>query len=143
MDKISNNKNKINILHFNDVYELDMLNHFVYNFKKHDKGHLKLFSGDVFSPSIASNFFKGQQFIKPLNQLNVDVACVGNHDLDFGTDHLKMLVSQLKFPWLLSNLRFRGGAIISGTKDFHVIEHNGIKVGFIGLAAQEWIDQGY
>ena len=42
--------------------------------------------------------------IKPLNVLGIDLACFGNHDLDYELDHVKKLVGMTNFPWLLSNI---------------------------------------
>jgi hypothetical protein len=39
-----------------------------------------------------------------LNLLGTNVACVGNHDLDFGVKQFQNLAAQCKFPWLLANV---------------------------------------
>jgi 2',3'-cyclic-nucleotide 2'-phosphodiesterase (5'-nucleotidase family) len=39
-----------------------------------------------------------------LNLLGTDVACVGNHDLDFGVKQFQNLAAQCTFPWLLANV---------------------------------------
>lgn len=99
---------KLNIVHFNDCYELDMAAKFVKKFRSYDSYNpLRLFSGDVFSPSIASNFFFGEHMVQPLANLDLHVSCVGNHDYDFGVDHLSGLIGKLNFPWLLSNLKWK------------------------------------
>lgn len=75
-----------------------------------------------------------------LNHLNVDVACYGNHDFDFGETRLVELSRKVHFPWVLSNVTrvtengdisreplACGGRYITRTVQ-------GYKVGFIGLA---------
>lgn len=42
--------------------------------------------------------------IKPLNSFQIDLACLGNHDLDYPLDHVKELKDATNFPWLLSNV---------------------------------------
>lgn len=42
--------------------------------------------------------------IKPLNSFGIDLACFGNHDLDYSLDHVKYLIGKTNFPWLLSNV---------------------------------------
>lgn len=42
--------------------------------------------------------------ILPLNSFKIDVACIGNHDLDYKEEQVKKLMSQTNFPWLLSNV---------------------------------------
>jgi 5'-nucleotidase len=48
---------------------------------------LVLFSGDIFSPSVSkigdnlvSTMFKGEHMVPVIDELEIDVACVGNHD---------------------------------------------------------------
>ena len=71
---------------------------------------LTLFSGDAFSPSTLGLIYEGQQMVKPLNSINIDVACCGNHDFDFSLKITKqlfcnfILLAQTNFPWLLSNV---------------------------------------
>jgi 5'-nucleotidase len=43
------------------------------------------------------------------------------------------------FPWILSNVRFEDGSPIADALQFVIIEHAGLKIGFIGLAEEEWI----
>ena len=64
---------------------------------------LLLFSGDSLSPSMISCVTKGEHMIRVLNHLQVDAACVGNHDLDFGCSHFKNMQGLSKFPWLCTN----------------------------------------
>jgi len=52
---------------------------------------LTLFSGDVFSPSLLSAEYKGENMIRPLNSFKIDLACLGNHDLDYPIEHVKKL----------------------------------------------------
>lgn len=65
---------------------------------------LTLFSGDVFSPALLSSECQGQNMIKPLNSFKIDCACLGNHDLDFPLEHVKVLKDQTNFTWLCSNV---------------------------------------
>lgn len=52
--------------------------------KYRDRDPLVIFSGDIFSPSSLSITFKGEHMMGFLKRAGVHVACVGNHDLDFG-----------------------------------------------------------
>ena len=95
----------LEILHFNDVYKLtegravqiensDVQTRggaarFVTAMKKHGCDQkLVLFSGDLLSPSLLSHFKRGHQFVEVFNALNVQVSCLGNHDVfDYGVDN--------------------------------------------------------
>jgi len=39
-----------------------------------------------------------------LKRAKVDVACVGNHELDFGLERFEHLSKMSGIPWLLSNI---------------------------------------
>ena len=69
-----------------------------------------------------------------MNKIKTDVACLGNHDLDFGVLQFMHLATLCEFPWLCANVidPAVGGPIgkLNGT---HILESNGLKVGVIGL----------
>lgn len=102
---------------------------------------LVLFAGDVFNPSVESSVTRGSHMVPLLNAFKLDVACVGNHDFDFGFPHLQTLMSSCNFPWLLSNIvdTARDGKQPEGVKRFETFERCGVKVGVIGLVEEDWI----
>ena len=51
-----------------------------------------------------STMTRGKQMMPVLNGIGVHVACLGNHDLDFGLDHFVTLSKQCNFPWLVANV---------------------------------------
>lgn len=65
---------------------------------------LTLFSGDAFSPSLLSTELEGENMVKPLQAFGIDLACYGNHDLDYELDHVMDMIKRTGFPWLLSNV---------------------------------------
>jgi 5'-nucleotidase len=79
-----------------------------------------------------------------LNKIGTDVACLGNHDLDFGVEQLKYLAEQCNFPWLVANVddpALGEGISIGGLpKTVMLKSSNGLKVGVIGLVEREWLD---
>ncbi|EIW81808.1 Metallo-dependent phosphatase, partial [Coniophora puteana RWD-64-598 SS2] len=109
-----------------------------------DNGHgegLTLFSGDVFSPSPHSSITRGKHMTSVMNALNVDVGVVGNHEFDFGYPRLAELVEMASFPWLLSNVvDTTTNAVPKPMKEFHVVEHAGVRIGFIGLVEKQWLE---
>ena len=92
------------------------------------------------------------------NQLGIHVACLGNHDLDFGVKRISELVGQTgPSSWLISNIVLNQQHPESGHKvwvspganhtrvggllRYHVISNwkdTGLKIGFMGLAEKEW-----
>ena len=51
-----------------------------------------------------STKFEGQQMIYPFEQFNVDISCLGNHELDMGIEHGNNLIAQTSCPWIMTNL---------------------------------------
>ncbi|PCG96061.1 5'-Nucleotidase/apyrase [Penicillium occitanis (nom. inval.)] len=104
---------------------------------------ITLFSGDVFNPSLESTVTKGQHMIPFLNKIGTDVACIGNHDLDFGVAQFRHLRSQCKFPWLLANVLDPALGdnvpLANCEKTVMLTSSNGIKIGIIGLGEREWL----
>jgi 5'-nucleotidase len=94
-------KESFRIIHFNDVYDLQPgekepiggVAHFKTAIDQYKTSNtLVLFSGDVFSPSVLSNVYKGHQMIEPMNSFGIDAACLGNHDFDYPIDHVMKLI---------------------------------------------------
>ena len=83
------NEPDIVIIHFNDVYELDLTPYFagVVNSIRAQYPHLLLlFGGDGYSPSVMSAVTRGKHMVPVLNELKVDAAVMGNHDFDYGIE---------------------------------------------------------
>lgn len=95
---------------------------------------LTFFSGDAFNPSMESSVTKGSHMPPILNIVKTDIACLGNHDLDFGVEKFMELAKLCKFPWLCANIvdpAVEGQ--IGKVKRTQMLESNGVKVGVIGL----------
>ncbi len=138
---------KLTILHFNDVYEIESrrqepvggVARFIQRLKAVPEG-LVLFSGDALAPSIMSTVTKGEHMIKFLNMMNIKAACMGNHDFDFGVEHLEKMVAESNFPWMLSNVTdAKTGARMANGIESMIIVHEGIKIGLMGLIEEEWL----
>jgi 2',3'-cyclic-nucleotide 2'-phosphodiesterase (5'-nucleotidase family) len=138
----------LNIIHFNDVYEIEpvsggalggaarvatLIN------ERAGKNPLILFSGDAFSPSIMSSIFKGQQMVDVFNRLGLDYATVGNHELDLGLDVAVQRIGESEFPWMAANLFDDSGQPYAGSISSTLVDWNGVKVGIFGLVGN-WLD---
>ena len=51
-----------------------------------------------------STLYLGRPDIKLLEDIGVNAAAVGNHEVDFGQDNLRKLASMIDFPPLAANL---------------------------------------
>ena len=150
---------ELRFIHYNDVYHVEAGSREpvggVPRFKtlcqyyQHDSCFdgfpevMTLFSGDAFNPSLESSVTKGKHMVPALNTLKTSVACLGNHDLDFGVEQFQNLASQCNFPWLCANVldpALGDNVPLGNCRRTIVLETNGIKVGFIGLVEREWLD---
>jgi 5'-nucleotidase len=153
--------NKLRILHFNDVYNVDptakgnvcggaaRFVHLVNSYQKggenYDESYgspLVFFSGDAFNPSMMSTITKGAQMVPVLNALNLTAACYGNHDFDFGVDTLLKLRNKCTFPWFISNVKVRAtGKQLADGEISQIFTHpeTGLRIGIMGLVESEWM----
>ncbi|XP_003390086.2 PREDICTED: 5'-nucleotidase-like isoform X2 [Amphimedon queenslandica] len=146
----SSSVQSLSILHFNDVYNIEErerepvggASRFKTAFNSLQyKNPLVLFSGDALAPSNMSVVTEGRQMIPVLNSLRVNVALYGNHDFDFGVDHLLDITKETRFPWLLSNVQcINTKRQLANGKKYVIITWNNIKVGILGLVEWEWLE---
>ena len=127
----SNAKKVINIVHFNDVYNINPI------IKKDGDGNITkvsggasrfksvlntlapfnpivLFSGDFLSPSDMATVTNGEHMIPVMNALGITVGMIGNHDLDYGNDHCIKMLSELNYPTLNTNMMTPTNGMASG-----------------------------
>jgi 5'-nucleotidase len=62
-------------------------------------------SGDILIGTALSSWFRGEPDIRAMNLIRYDAMVAGNHDFDFGLDHLRTLVDLADFPILCTNLQ--------------------------------------
>jgi 5'-nucleotidase / UDP-sugar diphosphatase len=91
-------------------------------------------AGDFLSSSVESTVFKGQQMIDGLNAAGLDMATLGNHEFDFGTDVLIQRMAAAKWQWVVSNvIDLKTGKPIGGAPPYVVKTFGSLKVGFLGF----------
>ena len=109
---------------------------------KDDPYPLTFFSGDAFNPSKESTVTKGSHMTPVLNEIGIDLACVGNHEFDFGAAHFAYLAKDCNFPWLLANMfdpELGSSQPMGRCQRTQMLQaSNGLKVGVIGLVEEEW-----
>lgn len=102
---------------------------------------LVLFSGDLFFPSVRKSYsnisttnflfalvsthFDGEQMVYPFNKFNVDVSCIGNHEIDNGIEFAAKMMAKTSCPWILSNIveKNKDNKPLCGVEPYHVLEH--------------------
>lgn len=61
--------------------------------------------GDAIQGEPIGTISKGSYIIEIMNALGYDVATVGNHEFDYGTDWLMHLAEQAEFPYVACNFQ--------------------------------------
>jgi 2',3'-cyclic-nucleotide 2'-phosphodiesterase (5'-nucleotidase family)/inosine-uridine nucleoside N-ribohydrolase len=91
-------------------------------------------AGDFLSPSVASGIFRGIQMVESLNVMELDIATLGNHEFDFGSEVLRQRMDQADWDWVVTNvLDAATGQPMGGAAPYLVREYGDLKVGFLGL----------
>ena len=87
-------------------------------------------SGDLLVGTAMSSAFRGEADIAAMNLMGYDAVAAGNHDFDFGTDHLRTLQKEARFPFLCTNLRPKAPNICHR---FVVKSVGPLRIGLLGL----------
>jgi 2',3'-cyclic-nucleotide 2'-phosphodiesterase (5'-nucleotidase family) len=98
---------------------------------------LYVHAGDTLSPSLMSSFDHGRHVVELLNIAPPDVFVPGNHEFDFGPEVFRQRMSEAKFPVFAANLRGPDGKPLPGFAATKMFEFGGVKVGVVGLAADD------
>lgn len=94
-------------------------------------------SGDMISPSLLSGFDQGANMTELSNMAAPDIFVPGNHEFDFGPEIFKTRMKELKSTLLAANMTTADGAAPEGFAATKVMELGGVKVGFVGITADD------
>lgn len=94
-------------------------------------------AGDALSPCLMCAFDSGEHVIDIMNRMGFDIFAPGNHEFDFGKETYLKRMSEARFPIFAANLRGADGSVLPGHQDDMLIEQGGIRIGIVGLTAQD------
>lgn len=113
-------KNKrLTILHNNDIHNqlyfkidknyvmnggVSLLSSYIKSVRSTEPNTLFTISGDVLQEDISESDYKGSNTVKVINQLKPDAISLGNHELDYGLDHLLIFKECIEAPILNANI---------------------------------------
>ena len=89
-------------------------------------------TGDLLIGTAMSSWFRGEPDILAMNLLRYDAMVAGNHDFDYGLDHLQTLGDLADFPILCTNLRSQSHAILP-CQPYVVTRLGKMSVGILGV----------
>jgi len=132
----------VTFLHVNDVYEIspkDGRGGFapLMTLLTQERGKAPLaittLGGDLIGSSMMSGITKGVQMIELMNAIGLDLAVVGNHEFDFGSEILKQRVAESKFPWLGTNVLGSDGRTFGSLVPTVTRKVGDLTIGFLGI----------
>lgn len=99
--------------------------------RKEQPAVVVLDSGDLLIGTPLSSIFRGEPDIKAMNLMGYDAMAAGNHEFDFGLDHVRMMQGLASFPILCSNLAGRN--VDLPCREFTILRAGDLSIGVIGL----------
>lgn len=105
----------------------------VKNEKERNPNAVYFDAGDFFTGPYISYLTKGEAIIDVMNHLDIDAACIGNHEFDHGWKNVVTQLSKAKFPILNGNIFLKNTDTLLWNHPYKIINRNGIRIGVIGL----------
>ena len=94
---------------------------------------LLLDSGDIFQGTPYFNLFGGELEMKVMSQMGYDVATLGNHDFDNGTDGLVEMMPHATFEFVSANYEISDPGLAERVRPYTIRELGEMRVGIFGL----------
>jgi 2',3'-cyclic-nucleotide 2'-phosphodiesterase (5'-nucleotidase family) len=110
-----------------------------YKSKANDRyGVIPVSGGDLYQGTAISNLKQGAPVNDMLKEIGLEASAVGNHEFDWGRENLKKWSEQGGFPFLAANMVYKdSGNVIDSVEPYKIVERNGVKIAFIGIATPE------
>ena len=146
---------KFTILHSNDMHGdflaevagesgeliggLALLSGYINKVRSEEENVLYVIAGDMVQGSLIDAEYKGVSTMEIMNYLSPDVVTLGNHELDYGLEHLLFLEKMANFPIVNANLYIR---------KYHkrlmvphiILKKAGLDILFIGIITDKVMD---
>lgn len=154
-DPVIMHTQKFTILHSNDMHGdflaeargesggliggLALLSGYVNKVRGEEENVLYVIAGDMVQGSLIDTEYRGISTIEIMNYLAPDVVSLGNHELDYGLEHLLFLEKMANFPIVNANLYIK--KYFKRLMMPHlVIKKAGLDILFIGIITEKVMD---
>jgi len=105
---------------------------------KNPEGTIIVSAGDNYQGSALSNLLYGEPVSAMFKEMGLELSAVGNHEFDWGVDRISKWAEDGGFTFVCTNIYdIRTNEPVDWAEPFVIIEKEGVKVGFIGLATPE------
>jgi len=146
---------KFTILHSNDMHGdflaedsgesggliggLALLSGYINKVRSEEENVLYVIAGDMVQGSLIDSEYRGISTIEIMNYLAPDVVSLGNHELDYGLEHLLFLEKMANFPIVNANLYIK--KYFKRLMMPHlIIKKAGLDILFIGIITEKVMD---
>jgi len=105
---------------------------------KNPEGTIIVSAGDNYQGSAMSNLMYGEPVSSVFKEMGIELSAVGNHEFDWGINRINKWAEDGGFTFVCTNIYDkRTDQPVDWAEPFAIIEREGIKVGFVGLATPE------
>jgi len=105
---------------------------------KNPAGTIVVSGGDNYQGSAMSNLLYGEPVSAVFKEMGIELSAVGNHEFDWGIDRITQWAEDGGFSFVCTNIYDnRTGKPVEWAEPYSIIEKEGVKIGFIGLATPE------
>jgi len=105
---------------------------------KNPEGTIIVSAGDNYQGSAMSNLLYGEPVSAVFKEMGIELSAVGNHEFDWGVDRISKWAEDGGFTFVCTNIYdIRTNEPVDWAEPFAIIEREGVKVGFVGLATPE------
>jgi len=102
---------------------------------KNPEGTIIVSAGDNYQGSAMSNLLYGEPVSAVFKEMGIELSAVGNHEFDWGIDRVTKWAEDGGFTFVCTNIYDkRTNQPVDWAEPFAIIEKEGVKVGFIGMA---------
>jgi 5'-nucleotidase len=118
---------------------LALLSGYINNVRDQEENVIYVIAGDMIQGSLIDSEYRGISTIEIMNYLAPDVVSLGNHELDYGLDHLLFLEKMANFPIVNANLYIK--KYFKRLMIPHlIIKKAGLSILFIGIITEKVMD---
>lgn len=105
---------------------------------KNPEGTIIVSGGDNYQGSAMSNLMYGEPVTAVFKEMGIELSAVGNHEFDWGVDRISKWAEDGEFTFVCTNIYDkRTNQPVDWAEPFVIIEKEGVKIGFVGLATPE------
>lgn len=98
--------------------------------------------GDMYQGSAISNVLYGEPESIMAKAMGLECSALGNHEFDWTTDLIPQWEKDGGFEFVAANIIDKAtGKIVDYAQPYKIVEKNGVKVAFIGIATPETADK--